>query len=223
MMVRIILLICLISAARPTYGQFIYLADTKAAAGGTTPGTFTQRIDLDGHDWEQEYDGVLRGSSDLEIMHEGGDTDEQKILLHFHDVTIPQGATITSAKIQFQKDSDGETRPCDAIFYAEDVDNATDPSSGLADNWIDNATVTTAEVNWSLPSWSGDTVGDQGANQLSVDFASVIQEIVDRGGWTSGNDINILMKTGTNKGEAEAEAHDGDPTGAPEITIEYTY
>lgn len=206
-------------------GQTIMkLADTKASEA-CTPGTFTQRIDNGVHDQEQESDGGMAdNSSDLELMHESGSSDEQKIVLHFHDITIPQGATIDSVHIQFQKDSNGETRPCDAIFYAEDVDNASTLTGSLADNWIDNlANVTTAEVTWAIPSWSGDNVGDQGANQRTIDISAVIQEIVNRPGWSEGNDINILIKTGPNKGEAEAKSYDGDDTGAPEIYIEYCY
>ncbi len=61
-------------------------------------------------------------------------------------------------------------------------------------------------------------MGEAGPDQQTPDIASVIQEIVDRGGWNSGNSLVIII-TGT--GTRTAEAYDGDQAGAPLLHVEY--
>ena len=54
--------------------------------------------------------------------------------------------------------------------------------------------------------------------RASSDIAPLIQEIVDRPGWASGNAIAVLV---TGSGERVAESFDGDPGGAPLLRVEY--
>jgi uncharacterized repeat protein (TIGR02543 family) len=49
-------------------------------------------------------------------------------------------------------------------------------------------------------------------------MASVIQEIVNRPGWSSGNALVVII---TGSGERVAESHDGDPDGAPLLHVVY--
>jgi hypothetical protein len=46
----------------------------------------------------------------------------------------------------------------------------------------------------------------------------VIQEIVNRPGWASGNSLVLLI---TGSGTRTAEAYDGDPSGAPLLKVTY--
>ncbi|MFW9899899.1 MAG: hypothetical protein ACFFDY_01270 [Candidatus Thorarchaeota archaeon] len=75
----------------------------------------------------------------------------------------------------------------------EDEDTATTPTS-CADVVAMN--LTTASVNWNNEgAWTLDTAYD------SPDIKTIIQEIVNRGGWASGNDIQILvMENGSSTG-----------------------
>jgi hypothetical protein len=62
-------------------------------------------------------------------------------------------------------------------------------------------------------------VGEAGLDQRTPDIASVIQEIVSRPGWTSGNSLVVII-TGT--GERVAESYDGVAAAAPLLHVEYT-
>ncbi|NNE70002.1 MAG: T9SS type A sorting domain-containing protein [Rhodothermales bacterium] len=160
--------------------------------------------------------GVDITSSDLELPYEGAA--EQYIGMRFQNITVPVGATITEATIQFQVD---ETAANDAVtltFYGEDVDDAATFTITSNDIW--GRTRTTASVNWAVPHWAA--VDDEGADQKTDDLATIIQEIVDRSGWTSGNDIVIVAEHASGTGTRIAEAYDGEPAAAPEITISYT-
>ena len=70
--------------------------------------------------------------------------------LRFTTINIPQGATITSAKIQmkysgYESNSVGES----VSISAEDVDDASAPTNASD---VINATLTSASVSWSIPS-----------------------------------------------------------------------
>jgi hypothetical protein len=60
-------------------------------------------------------------------------------------------------------------------------------------------------------------VGARGADQRTPNLAPVLQEVVDRPGWTSGQAV-VLVVSGS--GTRVAEAFDG--TFAPVLHIEYT-
>jgi hypothetical protein len=61
-------------------------------------------------------------------------------------------------------------------------------------------------------------VGEVGPDQQTPDIAPIIQEIVNRPGWSSGNSLVIIV-SGT--GERVAESYRGDPAGAPLLHVEY--
>ena len=72
-------------------------------------------------------------------------------------------------------------------------------------------------MTWSPVPWT--TVGEAGADQRTPDLSSVIQEIVDRPGWSSGNSLVVII-TGT--GKRVAESYNGDQNGAPLLHVEYS-
>jgi len=77
---------------------------------------------------------------------------------------------------------------------------------------------TTAAVSWSPVEWP--TRREAGPDQETPNIASVIQEIVDRSGWSNGNSLVIII-SGT--GERTAESFDGKQSAsAPKLTVEYT-
>jgi hypothetical protein len=80
-------------------------------------------------------------------------------------------------------------------------------------------------VSWdNVPAWS--TEHEQGVNQRTPDISSIIQLIVNKSGWSSGNSPAIIID-GTAASEREAESYEGadahaDLTLAPYIHIEYS-
>lgn len=152
-------------------------------------------------------------SSDIELVDEGG-TSNQYVGLRFNNLTIPAGATVSNAYIQFTVD-EGTSNVCNLDIHAEAVLNAS-TFIDVDDN-ISSRTLTTASANWIPPSWP--TVGLAGTDQRTPNLSSVVQEIIDMGGWTSGNSIAFIV-TGT--GERTADSYDGDIDTAPELFIEYT-
>jgi hypothetical protein len=81
---------------------------------------------------------------------------------------------------------------------------------------VSSRALTTASTSWTPASWS--VVGEAAAAQRSPDLAGVIQEVVSRGGWASGNSLAVIIK-GT--GARIAESFDGEPLAAPLLHVEY--
>ena len=137
------------------------------------------------------------------------------IFVRFPAVSIPRGATITNAYIQFCYAGVVGTPPtCD--LYLEDADSPAAPSS-----YSDAAgrTPTTETIQITVP--TGLAFGDW---WNSNDFHTIVQEVVDRAGWTSGNAMQVLiygpMAAGQNYGSVIS--YDNDPSSATKLHIEYT-
>ncbi|MCP4712250.1 MAG: T9SS type A sorting domain-containing protein [Planctomycetes bacterium] len=174
---------------------------------------FDVRINNSSDDAEE---GVITGgmylnSSDLEIIQDG--SVEQMVGVRFNDVTIPQGAAIFNAYIQFQVDETSSSSTMLTI-HGHDIDYA--PAFTTAANNISSRAATAASVNWNPPAW--DAVGAAGVDQRTTSITPVIQEITNRPGWTSGNSLAIMI---SGSGSRVADSYDGDPSGAPLLHLEY--
>lgn len=109
--------------------------------------------------------------------------------LRFVDITIPQGVTIEEAYLIITC-SMATSDICKTRISAEDVDNSGDFSGddagSAATRWLAR---TTARVDWDFAagvSWALDGEYD------SPELKAIIQEIVNREGWESGNAIVIF-------------------------------
>lgn len=78
--------------------------------------------------------------------------------------------------------------------------------------------LTTAYVNW-YPNWPFAF-----GRRSTPDISKIIQEIVNRPGWGSGNNIGLVVKdVGTTNGENQACVdYSGSTTNCAQITINYT-
>jgi hypothetical protein len=149
-------------------------------------------------------------SSDLELITDG---DDQEVGIRFANITVPQGATITNAYVEFTVD-ESTGGDIALTIYGEDIDNA--PTFTSSNGNITNRTKTSASVDWTpTDDWT-----PAGAKRQSPDISSIIQEIVDLGSWSSGNAMAIIVarKSGdSGTGHRTAESYEGatghsDPT-----------
>ena len=76
---------------------------------------------------------------------------------------------------------------------------------------------TTASVSWSPAAWTA--VGQAGPEQRTPNIAPVIQELVNRSGWSSGNSLVIII-TGT--GERTGESFNGNSGAAPLLRVVFS-
>lgn len=137
-------------------------------------------------------------------------TTDQKVGLRFQDINIPQGATITRATIEFTVNTSNTSSPALTINGENRDDAAT---FAAAANNISSRPTTTASVSWNPP--------NPGAKQklTTPDLTTIVQEIVNRSGWASGNAIAFIVG-GT--GTRVVESYDSRPSVAPLLRITYS-
>jgi hypothetical protein len=190
-------------------GQLTGSAETQITVQGS--GSTTDfRVAVGDDDAEEAATGsVYLNSSDLELVFDGSN---QTVGLRFTNVALPKGATITTAYVQFQAD-ESQLELTNLVVQGQAADNAATFTTASLN--VSSRPRTTASVAWAPPAWN--TVGEAGPNQRTPELKSVIQEIVDRSGWASGNALGILI-TGT--GHRTAEAYEGLPAGAALLHVE---
>lgn len=161
-------------------------------------------------DAEEEGDGGVNHDSDeLEMTdHSSG---QQMIGLRFQNVNVPQGAIILFAYVDFTTEA-VSSRATTLIFRGEATDDAA-PFARDRFN-ISQRASTAASVTWpNVPGWTA-----VGQVHRSPDLAGIIQEIVNRNGWRSGNALALII---SGDGQRIAESYDGFPEAAPRLYIEY--
>jgi hypothetical protein len=159
-------------------------------------------------DAEQTSGGsVNTGSSDLDI----GTTSWSG--MRFRSIAIPRNATITKASLTF-KAAGSNSSPSSTTFYGQAISSASAFSSSSYN--LSSRSRTSASVSWSpIASWSNNV------SYTTPDISPLIQEIVDRSDWSSGNHL-VLLCNNPLTGQRSAETYDGEPSSAPLLHVEYT-
>ena len=181
----------------------------EGGGGGAT--TVTQAVVSAGSDDAEESSSgsVELSSSDLELVTDGSSV--QTVGLRFTGVQVPRGAQVTAGTVQFQTD-EVSTAGASITIRGE----ATD-SPGTFTTAARNVSArprTAASVTWTPSAWP--TVGAHGVAERTADLAPVLQELVNRSGWSSGNAI-VLVLTGS--GRRTAEAFESGAASAPRLEI----
>ncbi|MEE9333393.1 MAG: VWA domain-containing protein [Granulosicoccaceae bacterium] len=175
------------------------ISTIDAISGSTivVPGTDPATMNLDGN-------SLFLGQTAI-----GPEGVVRKVGLHFEELNIPQGATITTAKVEFRANANDASTTAFNIA-AEQVDSANIFTD--ANNDISNRTLGQV-VPWAPSAWV------TGQDYDSADISVVIQEIVDRANWCGGNNMNLVLG-GT--GKRRIRSYDSWATTAPTLRISYT-
>ena len=132
------------------------------------------------------------------------------------NVTVPKNATIVTAYVTFTQEYNYTVTPCHLTTQGQASDNASVFISSTPD--FDGRTRTSASVNWDAGGGGVDTTFN------SDELKTVIQEIVNRSGWVSGNALVLFFKDNSSGGSAYrgAYSYNGSTTKAPLLHIEYS-
>jgi 3',5'-cyclic AMP phosphodiesterase CpdA len=168
-------------------------------------------------------DSASKGQIDLvnDDYYLGKDSVPMETGLRFEGVSIPKGAVITSARIQFTCSKVVAAPPDNTVvFYAQDADNAAAFSITPFD--LTSRSKTTLSATWSIPSWPAKDAMDD-PNALSADLKSLVQAVVDRPGWNAGQAMVFLVE-GTAQSAKNRKfwtADSLDPQRAPRLIVTY--
>ena len=148
--------------------------------------------------WDDGEECLVNGtmdlaSQDLDLVSGATESGEmclgaQEVGLYFRNVVIPQGASVASAYIKFTGD-EADSGATSLYIYAEDSDGALPFSLSPFD--LTDRTKTSNRVDWlDLEAWSG----VKGSFYDTPNLKRILQEVVDRSGWSSGNNLAILIE-----------------------------
>jgi len=166
------------------------------------------RVSHNDDDAEEKDDGNMELDKDTPELGK-----KRYVGLRFLNVKIPQGATVIHAYIEF-KASDSDNDVTDLEIQGEDRHDAL-RFTGIQYN-ISTQPKTAASVTWNnIPSWT------QNEFYQTPDLTSIVQEIVNKPQWSSGNAMAILFRSTDLNGKRRFYAHDKSPASTPVLHLEY--
>jgi PKD repeat protein len=138
--------------------------------------------------------------------------------LRFTNITIPRGARINYAYLELCAAWDDESQVRSKL-HGQNTDDALSFST-LQD--FDSRPWTSACVYWDdIPAWK------TGTRYTSPDISMILQEIVDRSNWQSGNSVVVIWEDFESRSISYIEnsrrawSFDGNPSLAPKLLIDY--
>ncbi len=184
------------------------------AFSSTVPG---DTVEQHGSDASSSPGALYFSSTDLEMSLDGS-RGHQSIGMLFDNVTPDHGAQIDNAYLEFTADQ-ANSGSVTLKVSAADVDNASPWTTTYAvDHAVDSdasdgSTGTTATVTWTPAAWSSNEVGAD----TRVNVTAIVQEIVDRANWDTGNDMAFAVQyvSGADKRTAKRSP-------APKLHIEWS-
>lgn len=195
------------------------VSDIPYAGEPYTP-VFTKRVAASQDDAEENltYHNSYYSSSDLDMGSFGGVSSDSMVGVRFRDIAIPQGATITSAYLTFTANANGtsNSQVMEIKIEGQDIDDAPVFTTNNSD--LSGRTKTSASVSWNV------NVGWTANNTYpTADIKSILQEIVNRDGWKSGNAMAFMLSDqAANHGKRDVYPYNASPANAPLLTIVYT-
>jgi hypothetical protein len=185
---------------------------TPSPTASTTGGTLTRQIAARGDDVNQDG-SALQTSGTTIWLGNATSTNSSYTGLRFTNITIPKGAVITSAHLEFYSVAN-QWISISMQIAADAADNSAPFSSTSlpSQRTRTNARVThSSNVSWSPNVWYS-----------SNDIHTVVQEVVNRSGWHSGNSLSIiLVGTGGIWGRKSVASYEANPAQAVRLVVTY--
>ncbi len=173
--------------------------------------SFDAYIESGFDDAEERADGSIgRGGTSIEL---GEFLTSQTDGFRFNWLDIPQGAKILNAYIQFTSKA-VDTDAAAFTIYGQDAGNPATFLNSLND--ITGRPTTSASVAWAAEPWT--TLDAQGTAQRTPDLSAILQEIVDRPDWVSGNSA-VFTISGT--GTRTVHGYESNPCFAAYLHVEW--
>ncbi|GGO63367.1 PilC/PilY family type IV pilus protein [Bowmanella pacifica] len=185
----------------------LVLAYDQASATGCVSGEQIYQVNSNADNVEERGDGYDATGTELTF-----DNDYNRYIgMRFENVTIPQGAVVQEAYLEFT----GAQKRWDSASFklsAANVDDAPDFNPHY--RYMVRNMAKTSSVTWSnVPKWSKNQV------YQSPSLASAVQQVVNRGGWQPGNAMVFIASDFD--GERAAFSYKGKPSEAPRLIVKF--
>ncbi|MGE5041460.1 MAG: Hint domain-containing protein [Candidatus Levyibacteriota bacterium] len=178
------------------------------------PTTLHLQVNTAADDWcdYPSFGDFEPGNFDLRV---GRTLSSWDIGMCFNNVTVPRGANIVSATLTYTASLDQSNNTMNTTIYGVDADNPTTPTT---DGELWALPTTSASVVWNaIPAWTTNI------QYASPDIKAVIQEIVNRSGFASGNKLCLEHFGDGSSGNALRLAYTYDANPAKAATLDISY
>lgn len=133
----------------------------------------------------------------------------RKSFMRFPSVLLNKNAVIKSAFLKIYNVGPSPVS-ASATIQANDVANASAPTSQAE---ADALSLTSEEINWTIVN---------GASAVSSDITSLVQTLVNKSAWGSGNAMQFVIDwPSPGGGAAYWSSYEGNPSQPPELTVEW--
>ena len=139
--------------------------------------------------------------------------------VRFTGITVPQGTTISEAFIDLTIDR-RQTNATNTTIVGQDVGDASAilaPSSCCFFSATNSFDITSRGATSASVDWNGIPASNAGQVITSPDIATIVQEIVNRADWASGQDMFFRFEDGS--GYREIEVFEDSEADAPQLRI----
>lgn len=195
------------------FEPILIMGNTPAGGPGSIDVRITARSDS-----VTERNNRVSSNTELRLRPNDGSI----VGIRFNGITIPQGAVINTATLELTTESDEGGSSANFNILADDVDHSTI----FADDLPDLSTRIRLIRDRVIATWSGHNDSpDEGTDAYaSSAFVSVIQNIIDRPGWTPGNSLSLFLGNSNQRRHWHSFQRRGrdDPTLLPRLRITYT-
>lgn len=134
---------------------------------------------------EKNDTNIYIGNDEVTIGYHYSALDSYDGGLRWQSINIPQATVITSAKLSLYLKND--TGAVESNIRGIDEDNTATWTSGSrpSQRTKTTATITANKTNWN--NWAVDS-------WIDIDITSVIQEIINRSGWSANNNLAVVIE-----------------------------
>lgn len=197
--------------ANPPGGETCVEISGTGPEGIETTDIFSLSVDSDDGNYDSTG-GLIQLGANVIAMGDAAGLDLDGIF-RFLNITIPPGSVVKSAFVRFEASANDAGAP-GLFIKGQDSDNAATFST--ATNYLARPQ-TAASVVWIPGAWVAGNFYD------TSDIFSIVQEIIDRDGWLSGNNMGILIEERNSAVNIHREAFSIiDPVGT-EAKLHITY
>ena len=144
-------------------------------------------------------------------------TETKSMALRFQNVGIPQGATITSARLNFVPAAGNIAG--DTLTVAVRAENTTDASIFTAGSNVLARNKTVAVTSWAVPEWQ---TANPSVHVEGPDVRAQVQELVSLSGWCGNNSMAFILTPESGNSVRTAYSRDGGLGLQPTLTVAYT-
>lgn len=187
----------------------LVLTYDESTAQGCIRDNFVYQVDQQDENAEERNNGYQNTGTELTFH-----SSNRYVGMRFKNINLPQGAEVLNAYLEFTAYQNGTSSGAKMTIQGVDQDDPDD-FSPYPRYLLRNKPKTSASVQWNnIEPWYRNGV------YRSPSVKNIVQEIVDRSGWQSGNEMMFVL-SGFNYAKRGGYTYNGKPSGAARLVLEF--